>query len=86
MPRKDLESIQKAFRFLPAMSLHDTDDDIYTVLGAALSVGKHFVGLADPRRHAEKYLQPSAPLPPGVSQQRIRVGAKRLVVSHQLLG
>ncbi len=43
---------------------------------------QHLVGLAHARRHAEKDLEPAAPGPLRFLQQRIRIGATRLVEGH----
>jgi hypothetical protein len=85
MARHHLHPVQQTFGFLAPMGLDDTDDHVDTVGLPPLAVGEHLEGLADARRHAEEDLQSSSPLPPGVRQQHVRIGAKRLVGGHQVL-
>ncbi len=53
------------------MRLDDADHNIHTVSPLGLSRQQHFVGLADPRRGAEKNLQPPAALLFRRSEQRL---------------
>ena len=60
LPRDDLEAFEQRLGLAPAMRLDDADDDIDAVAPLGLRGQQHLVGLADPRRGAEKNLQPPA--------------------------
>ena len=60
--RDDLEAFEQRLGLAPAVRFDDADDDIDAVAPPGLSRQQHLVGLADPRRGAEKNLQPAAAL------------------------
>ena len=59
-----------------------TQRDVDPVGQPPAPAGQHLVGLTHPRRHAEIDLQPAAPLPLGLRQQRIRIRAGGFVEGH----
>ena len=62
-PRQDFEPLDERARLGAAMSLDEPDDDIDAFVFQAPGVLQHGVGLADPRRRAEKDLEPARSLP-----------------------
>jgi hypothetical protein len=59
-PRDDLEAFEKRFGLPPAMRFDNADNNVNTFAPPGLSRQQHLIGLADPRRGAEKNLQPPA--------------------------
>ena len=59
-PRDDLEAFEKRFGLPPAMRFDNADNNVDTFAPPGLSRPQHLIGLADPRRGAEKNLQPPA--------------------------
>ena len=55
-PRNDLQPLQQAFRLFAAVRLDNPDGNIVAVLLPRSGLLKHFIGLADARRGADKDL------------------------------
>ncbi len=80
--RQDVQPFQQGLGLLASVGLHDADNHVDALGAAALAGAQHLVGLAYARRHAEIDLQPPPPLPLGMRQKRVRIGADRLIDGH----
>ncbi len=76
LSRHGLQALKERLRLLPAMRLHDTDDDIVAVALARASCLQHRIGLADAGCRTDEHpeLALAALLLPGNLQQGLRRG------------
>ena len=66
------EADEQRLGLAPSMRLDDADDDVDALAALRLRRHQHLVGLANPRRGADKYLEATAGLAFGRRQQRLR--------------
>ena len=76
---QDLQAARQGLRFGAAMRFDHRGDDVDAFLQPRLGGFQHGVGLADTRRHAEEDAQLASTRAASTGQERVRVGAARLV-------
>jgi len=86
LARQDLEVAGKRLGLAPAVGFDDANDHVHAFSLPAGGLGKHLVGLADPRGHAQEDLEPAAPRLGRFGEKRVRVGAAGLGRIHEGLG
>ena len=83
---QDLQPVEQGFGVAPPVGLDDADDDIDLFPPLVVGGLQHGEGLADAGGGAEKDLQPPAPLPVGLGQERFGRGAVVAVgIGHQFI-